>query len=194
MNNERDDLRIRRTPGEIKSSSSPPHVHSNHSELDLSDAGGAMGSGEVERREGAEMTEAAMHNGSLRGDRSSVALLIALYILQGIPLGLSASIPYLLQSRKVRHILMVVVSSHLIHLKNYPYNIYIARYSTSIASPYFCCFQILNRNTNFTDVFYIIFPYVLHSLVVMCDSFISQSRPARIRWYSELIDQICLNY
>jgi len=40
-------------------------------------------------------------NSDLRGDRGSIALLTSLYVLQGIPLGLAASIPYLLQSRKV---------------------------------------------------------------------------------------------
>ena len=39
----------------------------------------------------------------LEGDRSSVALLMLLYILQGIPLGLAGSIPYLLQSRQVSY-------------------------------------------------------------------------------------------
>lgn len=39
----------------------------------------------------------------LRGDRANVCLLMLLYILQGIPLGLGASVPYLLQSRKVSY-------------------------------------------------------------------------------------------
>ena len=105
MNNERDDLRIRRTPGEVRPSSSPVASSSNHSELDLSGATGAMASGAdtTERHDGTEMPDVNHHGGggSLKGDRASVALLMCLYILQGIPLGLSASIPYLLQSRKV---------------------------------------------------------------------------------------------
>ena len=39
----------------------------------------------------------------LDGDRSNIALLILLYVLQGIPLGLAGSIPYLLQSRQVSY-------------------------------------------------------------------------------------------
>ena len=39
----------------------------------------------------------------LKGDRSSVALLMLLYVLQGIPLGLAGSIPYLLQSRNISY-------------------------------------------------------------------------------------------
>ena len=39
----------------------------------------------------------------LKGDRKSIALLTFLYVLQGIPLGLAGSIPYLLQSRQVNY-------------------------------------------------------------------------------------------
>jgi len=39
----------------------------------------------------------------LKGDRLNVALLMLLYVLQGIPLGISASIPYLLQSRHISY-------------------------------------------------------------------------------------------
>ena len=42
-------------------------------------------------------------DGSLKGDRGSIALLMFLYILQGIPLGIGSSIPYLLTSRKVSY-------------------------------------------------------------------------------------------
>ena len=38
-----------------------------------------------------------------RGDRGNIALLIFLYVLQGIPLGLAGSIPYLLTSRSVSY-------------------------------------------------------------------------------------------
>ncbi|BFZ22920.1 hypothetical protein BsWGS_25959 [Bradybaena similaris] len=41
--------------------------------------------------------------GSIRGDLPCISLLIFLYVLQGIPLGLSGSIPMLLQSRKVSY-------------------------------------------------------------------------------------------
>lgn len=39
----------------------------------------------------------------LYGDKSNIALLMLLYVLQGIPLGLAGSIPYLLQSRQVTY-------------------------------------------------------------------------------------------
>ena len=40
---------------------------------------------------------------NLDGDRGNIAMLIFLYVLQGIPLGLAGSIPYLLQSREVSY-------------------------------------------------------------------------------------------
>jgi len=39
----------------------------------------------------------------LKGDRLNIALLMLLYVLQGIPLGISSSIPYLLQSRHITY-------------------------------------------------------------------------------------------
>ncbi|XP_078695620.1 acetyl-coenzyme A transporter 1-like [Branchiostoma floridae x Branchiostoma belcheri] len=39
----------------------------------------------------------------LKGDRHNIALLLFLYILQGIPLGLAGSVPMLLQSRQVSY-------------------------------------------------------------------------------------------
>ena len=39
----------------------------------------------------------------LKGDRLNIALLMLLYVLQGIPLGIAASIPYLLQSRHISY-------------------------------------------------------------------------------------------
>lgn len=40
---------------------------------------------------------------SLKGDERSIALLFFLYTLQGIPLGLSAAIPMILQNRGVSY-------------------------------------------------------------------------------------------
>lgn len=40
---------------------------------------------------------------SLKGDEKSIALLFFLYTLQGIPLGLSAAIPMILQNRGVSY-------------------------------------------------------------------------------------------
>lgn len=39
----------------------------------------------------------------LRGDRANIALLLFLYILQGIPLGLAGAVPMILSSRKVSY-------------------------------------------------------------------------------------------
>ena len=49
-----------------------------------------------------DKSEGGSRRGSIRGDLNSIMLLMFLYIMQGIPLGLSGSIPMLLQSRKVR--------------------------------------------------------------------------------------------
>ena len=40
---------------------------------------------------------------SLKRDRGSIALLVFLYVLQGIPLGLAGAMPMLLQTRKVAY-------------------------------------------------------------------------------------------
>jgi PAT family acetyl-CoA transporter-like MFS transporter 1 len=41
--------------------------------------------------------------GDMRGDERNIALLFFLYVLQGIPLGLSAAIPMYLQNRGVSY-------------------------------------------------------------------------------------------
>ncbi|XP_069115079.1 acetyl-coenzyme A transporter 1-like [Argopecten irradians] len=50
-----------------------------------------------------EMEDDKNTNHSLKGDYSNIALLMLLYILQGIPLGLGGSIPMLLQSQNVSY-------------------------------------------------------------------------------------------
>ena len=42
-------------------------------------------------------------NQNVRKDLHNIALLMFLYLLQGIPLGLSGSVPYVLSSRKVSY-------------------------------------------------------------------------------------------
>ena len=42
-------------------------------------------------------------HGDIRGDERSIVILFFLYLLQGIPLGLSAAIPMLLQNRGVSY-------------------------------------------------------------------------------------------
>lgn len=39
------------------------------------------------------------HETDLRGDRTNIAILLFLYLLQGIPIGLTSAIPMLLQNR-----------------------------------------------------------------------------------------------
>ena len=43
------------------------------------------------------------HSDYVKGDEWNIALLLFLYLLQGIPLGLSAAIPIILQNRKVNY-------------------------------------------------------------------------------------------
>jgi len=113
----------------IESDSTPSQIHSTHeathSRPNSAHTGRAVlrssmpnGASIVEHKTVSELTnESAVvdeHDGSLRGDRGSIALLMCLYILQGIPLGLAASIPYLLQSRKVFiHSLYMYVSTYI---------------------------------------------------------------------------------
>lgn len=42
-------------------------------------------------------------HGDIRGDERNIVILFFLYLLQGIPLGLSAAIPMLLQNRNVSY-------------------------------------------------------------------------------------------
>ena len=49
------------------------------------------------------LTLASDGRDGLKGDRKNIALLMLLYVLQGIPLGIAASIPYLLQSRHISY-------------------------------------------------------------------------------------------
>lgn len=45
----------------------------------------------------------------LRGDENNIAILLFLYLLQGIPLGLCGSIPMLLQNRDVSYRQQVIL-------------------------------------------------------------------------------------
>ncbi len=47
----------------------------------------------------------------LRGDRTSIFLLLTLYIIQGVPLGISGIIPLLLQAKKVTMFQQSVLSA-----------------------------------------------------------------------------------
>lgn len=59
----------------------PMHFHDDHRQQEGED-----------EEEGHEASD-------LRGDRGNIAILFFLYLLQGIPLGLTAAIPMLLQNR-----------------------------------------------------------------------------------------------
>lgn len=49
----------------------------------------------------------------LRGDETNIAILLFLYLLQGIPLGLCGSIPMLLQNRNVSYRQQVIYNIHM---------------------------------------------------------------------------------
>ncbi|XP_038062016.1 acetyl-coenzyme A transporter 1-like [Patiria miniata] len=57
-----------------------------------------------------EDTDIEMEAEGLKGDYSSIFLLLLLYVLQGIPLGLAGSIPLVLQSRKISYSMQAVFS------------------------------------------------------------------------------------
>ena len=50
-----------------------------------------------------ELMEKSDQQQSLKRDRGNIALLVFLYVLQGIPLGLAGAMPMLLQTRKVAY-------------------------------------------------------------------------------------------
>ena len=50
-----------------------------------------------------KLMEKSDHQPSFKRDRGSIALLVFLYVLQGIPLGLAGAMPMLLQTRKVAY-------------------------------------------------------------------------------------------
>ena len=52
----------------------------------------------------------ANHCNYVKGDGWNIALLLFLYLLQGIPLGLSAAIPIILQNRKVNYSDQVIIN------------------------------------------------------------------------------------
>lgn len=56
----------------------------------------------INSMEGGDAT-AVKQSSNLKGDRKNVALLFFLYTLQGIPLGLAAAIPMILQNRGVSY-------------------------------------------------------------------------------------------
>src|SRR5688572_6752852 len=77
-------------------------------EINGSAGGGSSGEGASKEKELAAVTKATMvaavdelPAANWRKDISSILLLFFLYILQGIPLGLIATIPFLLQSKGV---------------------------------------------------------------------------------------------
>ena len=75
----------------------PMHVHINHRDhIDGRD------DTENSRRRN-DMRRSGGGGGGLGRDKSNIAVLMFLYVLQGIPLGLAGSVPYLLQSRQVNY-------------------------------------------------------------------------------------------
>ena len=73
-----------------------------HDHLDIEDNGGFIDDGEpLIPKEDLEHDKG--RDSSLYADRHNIALLMFLYVLQGIPLGLTGSVPYLLSGRKVSY-------------------------------------------------------------------------------------------
>lgn len=64
---------------------------------------GVESSSDVANQSNMEKEEKTDSDNSLYGDRGSIALLMFLYLLQGIPLGLAGSIPMLMQSRSITY-------------------------------------------------------------------------------------------
>lgn len=62
----------------------------------------AMVAGDNELMENGELLS-KKRKSSLQGDEGNIALLLFLYTLQGIPLGLSAAVPMILQNRGVSY-------------------------------------------------------------------------------------------
>ena len=58
---------------------------------------------ETEELNSASSESASKEKGNVQDDRKSIALLLLLYVLQGVPLGLTGSIPLILQSRHVAY-------------------------------------------------------------------------------------------
>lgn len=58
---------------------------------------------ETKLEDGSEEIIEHHEHGDIRGDERNIIILFFLYLLQGIPLGLSAAIPMLLQNRNVSY-------------------------------------------------------------------------------------------
>lgn len=53
--------------------------------------------------EAGEVNGFLIEQGNIKGDESNIAILLFLYLLQGIPLGLCSSIPMILQNHNVSY-------------------------------------------------------------------------------------------
>jgi hypothetical protein len=58
---------------------------------------------DTDEHENAAAVSSAQNNNSLKKDYNNIALLLFLYFLQGVPLGLTGSLPFILSSRKVSY-------------------------------------------------------------------------------------------
>ena len=69
----------------------------------------------------------SVHRGDVRGDELNIAVLLFLYVLQGIPLGLAAAVPLILTNRHVsykqqaefRYEELTVYTTHVVHICTY---------------------------------------------------------------------------
>jgi hypothetical protein len=74
---------------------------STFQEVNVSDRESLIERNSQEEKE--EDSDKKIHKQNIRKDLHNIVLLMFLYLLQGIPLGLSGSIPYILSSRKVSY-------------------------------------------------------------------------------------------
>ena len=65
--------------------------------------------------EAGEANALVVEHGNVKGDEGNIAILLFLYLLQGIPLGLCSSIPMLLQNRGVSYKQQVRDTRCLVH-------------------------------------------------------------------------------
>lgn len=64
---------------------------------------GSTANGVENQGDQGKLMEKSDHQPNIKRDRGNIALLVFLYVLQGIPLGLAGAMPMLLQTRKVAY-------------------------------------------------------------------------------------------
>lgn len=97
-------------------------VHQRSNKVDSKNGKPLIAVATSDRTNGSKSKDSDSHDKcevmSLRGDYLNIALLLFLYILQGIPLGLGGSIPLILQNRKVSYAQQAIFS-----FVNWPFSV-----------------------------------------------------------------------